>query len=233
MAEATRAHQGTADIAGARSICSAELDALYEISGSLTTSDLVLATYCTGWSVADLLVHIRAGAEELVLGWSEPTDEEPDRDFVSYWRDWPAKAAPTFEDVRTDWAMTSAFSRAEHLLGYFRSRVGAAARAVERAPHGRFRFQGHVMESQDMVAMWAVEFTVHHLDLRAGLPGIPPPGADALALACLTLDRLTGARRHASWSPETYVLKGTGRLPLAPEDASALEECASAFPAFG
>jgi uncharacterized protein (TIGR03083 family) len=233
MAVSTGAHQGMGDLGDPRSICSAELDALCEMSGSFTTTDLVLSTRCTGWSVADLLVHMRAGAEELVLGWSEPADDEPDRDFVSYWRDWPAKAAPTFEDVRTDWAMTSAFSRSEQLLGYFRSRVGAAARAVERAPSGRFRFQGHVIEAQDMVAIWAVEFTVHHLDLTAGLPGIPPPAAGALQLACLTLERLTGARRPGSWSPETYVLKGTGRLPLVPEDSAALEGCAGAFPAFG
>ncbi|HET9059074.1 MAG TPA: maleylpyruvate isomerase N-terminal domain-containing protein [Acidimicrobiales bacterium] len=233
MAAVNGAHQGMGDVGDPRSICSAELEALCQISGSLTTADLVLATHCTGWSVADLLVHIRAGAEELVLGWSEPTDGEPDRDFVTYWRDWPAKAAPTFEDVRTDWAMTSAFSRAEHLLGYFRSRVGAAARAVERAPHGRFRFQGHVMEAQDMAAMWAVEFAVHHLDLMAQIPGLPPPAPGALSLACATLDRLTGAKRPNLWSPETYVLKGTGRLRLTPEDAAALAGCAGAFPAFG
>jgi hypothetical protein len=105
---------------------------------------------------------------------------------------------------------------------------------IRQAPAGRFRFQGHVMEAEDILAMWTVELVVHHLDLIAFLPGRYGPLPATLTLTARTLDGLLGVtRRPPSWDEITYVLKGTGRVPLDDADLEALGERAAAFPAFG
>ena len=104
-----------------------------------------------------------------------------------------------------------------------------------QAPDGDFRLQGHVMAAGDILAMWTVEWVVHQLDLTAYLPGRPlAPTDEALALAVRTLDELAGgAERPMSWDPATYMLKGTGRLPLDDAERAFLGGRAAAFPAFG
>jgi hypothetical protein len=42
-----------------------ELDDLGTIAAGLGDAELVRATACQGWRVADLLVHVRLGAEDL------------------------------------------------------------------------------------------------------------------------------------------------------------------------
>ena len=83
--------------------------------------------------------------------------------------------------------------------------------------------------------MWTVELVVHQLDLTAYLPG-PPPGPlpEALSLTARTLDGLAGAaERPGGWDDATYVLKGTGRVPLDAADREFLGDRAAAFPALG
>ncbi len=117
---------------------------------------------------------------------------------------------------------------------HFTDTARAAAGISRRAPAGRFRIQGHVMQAEDILAMWTVEPVVHQLDLIAQLPGRHGPLPDALALTCLTLDGLLDtAERPPSWDDVTYVLKGTGRVPLDAADREFLGQGAAGFPAFG
>jgi hypothetical protein len=91
------------------------------------------------------------------------------------------------------------------------------------------------MAAPDILAMWTVEWVVHQLDLTGYLPGGHlAPTDEALALAVRTLDELTGgAERPMAWTPETYLLKGTGRLALDDAERAFLGGRAGAFPAFG
>jgi uncharacterized protein (TIGR03083 family) len=220
-----------------RELAGAQIDIVQEVVAGLSDADLTAPTACAGWLAAHLLVHVRIGLAETTGSFAEPAgpDEPADRDYISYWRDWPAAAEPvTFGTVRWHWAMASAYSVASEFRRHFADTARAAAGVSRQAPAGRFRFQGHVMAAEDILAMWTVELVVHHLDLIAFLPGRYGPLPAALTLTARTLDGLLGiTERPPSWDEVTYVLKGTGRMALDDADREALGERAAAFPAFG
>lgn len=220
-----------------RELAASQIDIVRELVAEFSDADLIAPTACTGWLAAHLLVHVRIGLAETTGSFAEPAgpDEPADRDYISYWRDWPAAAEPvTFGSVRWHWAMGSAYSVASEFRRHFTDTARAAAGVSRQAPKGRFRFQGHVMAAEDILAMWTVELVVHHLDLIAYLPGRYDPVPAALTLTARTLDGLfDGAERPPSWDDITYVLKATGRVPLDEADREFLGERAAAFPAFG
>jgi uncharacterized protein (TIGR03083 family) len=219
---------------GIRELTAAQITLVSDVVARLSDADLVVPTGCAGWQVAHLLVHLRLDAAELLAGFADPAYSAPDRDFVSYWRDWPAAAEPvTFGRVRWMWASASAYARGDDLRRHFTDAAAAAAAASRNAPTGRFRFQGHILEADDLLAMWTVEFALHQLDLIAELPGHPGPLPEAVSLVVATLDGLVGSRRPSSWDEVTYALKGTGRVPLDAADTEFLGEQAAAYPAFG
>jgi hypothetical protein len=220
-----------------RELTAEQIDVVSDLVEGLSDGDLVAPTRCTGWLAAHLLVHVRLGLAETTGSFAVPAgpDEPADRDFVSYWRDWPAAAvAVTFGSVRWHWANASAYSVSSEFRRHFTDTARAAAGVSLHAPAGRFRFQEHVMEAEDILAMWTVELVVHQFDLTAYLPGSYGPLPEALALTVCTLDRLLGtAERPPSWDDATYVLKATGRVPLDDADRESLGEWAGAYPAFG
>jgi uncharacterized protein (TIGR03083 family) len=219
-----------------REIAAAQIGVVSDLVAGLSDADLVAPTACAGWLAAHLLVHVRLGLAEATGSFAVPAgpDEHADRDFISYWRDWPATVEPvTFGDVRWHWANASAYSVASEFRRHFTDTARGAAGVSRRAPAGLFRFQDHVMAAEDILAMWTVEFVVHQLDLIACLPGRPGPLPAALALTARTLDGLLGAGQPPSWDGVTYVLKGTGRVSLDAEDRDLLGERAAAYPAFG
>lgn len=221
-----------------REIAAAQVDVLTETAAGLSDSDLVAPTLCAGWLAAHLLMHVRLGLEEHATACAEPArpGETADRDYVSYWTDWPASNAPvTYGAVRFQWATGSAYSNADSLRRHFTESTRAAAGNSRRAPEGLFRFQGHVMDAGDILAMWTVEWVIHQLDLTAHLPGDrPAPLPEAVTLATATLDGLLGAgARPAGWDDVTYILKGTGRIPLTEQERHVLAGHAGRYPAFG
>jgi len=223
----------TADI---RELTAAQAEVMSDLVAGLSDAELVFPTRCAGWLAAHLLVHVRLGLAEATGSFAEPTDEPADRDYVSYWRDWPAPAEPaTFGQVRWHWANASAYDSAGMLRQHFTGTARQAAGVSRHAPAGRFSLQGHVMAAEDILAMWTVELVVHQFDLTAYLPGSrPEPLPAALSLTARTLDGLVGAaERPGGWDDATYVLKGTGRVPLDAADREFLGDRAAAFPAFG
>jgi hypothetical protein len=131
-------------------------------------------------------------------------------------------------------ANAGTYSVASEFRRHFADTARAAAGVSRQAPAGRFRFQGHVMEAEDILAMWATELALHHLDLIAFLPGHPGPLPEALALTARTLDSLVGdGGRPSSWDDVTYALKATGRVPLDPPDREFLGHLAGQYPVFG
>jgi len=210
-----------------------ELALIDQVAAGLSDAELIAATACVGWRAADVVVHLRMSAEAILAGMASPTTAAVDRDAVSYWRDWTPGAPPGFGDVRSTWAMAAAYSQGKWLLAHFHDMCAAAERAARGAPAGRVSFQGHVLAVEDFLAMWTVEFTLHHLDLLVGLPALPAPAPEAIELVAATLDGLLEAQRPASWDTETYVRKGTGREPLDDAERSRLGQLADRYPAFG
>ncbi len=219
-------------------VAAAQVERLAEVVAGLSDADLVAPTRCAGWLAAHLLVHVRLGLAEHAVSFAEAArpEEAADRDYVSYWRDWPPAAEPaTYGQVRFDWATGSAYATGDSLRRHLTDTARQAAGMSRQAPAGDFRFQGHVMATQDILAMWTVEWVVHQLDLTAYLPDARlAPTDEALALAVRTLNELTaGAQRPMSWDAATYVLKGTGRLPLDHAERAFFGDRAGSFPAFG
>jgi uncharacterized protein (TIGR03083 family) len=220
-----------------RELAAEQIDVVSDLVDGLTDGDLVAPTRCTGWLAAHLLIHVRIGLTETTGSFAVPAgpDEPTDRDFVSYWRDWPPAADGVgFGTVRWHWANASAYSVASEFRRHFTDTARAAAGVSLHAPAGRFRFQEHVMEAEDILAMWTVELVVHQLDLTVYLPASYGPLPEALALTVTTLNGLLGtAERPPSWDDTCYVLKATGRIPLDDADREFLSERAGAYPAFG
>jgi uncharacterized protein (TIGR03083 family) len=220
-----------------RELAAEQVSVVSDLVDGLSDADLVVPTRCAGWLAAHLLVHVRLGLAETTGSFAVPAgpDEPADRDFVSYWRDWPAAAEPvTFGTVRWHWANASAYSVASEFRRHFTDTAGSAAGVSLHAPAGRFRFQGHVMEAEHILAMWTVELVVHQFDLTVHLPGRYGPLPEALALTVGTLNGLLGpVARPPGWDDTTYVLKATGRVRLDDSDREFLGEQAMAYPAFG
>ena len=70
-----------------------------------------------------------------------------------------------------------------------------------------------MIETGDFLATWAVELTVHHLDLNRELT-VPDPTTAALALSRSTVEELAGGPLPADLSDVEAVLIGTGRAPV-------------------
>lgn len=217
-----------------RAVLAEELDDLRNIVAGLSDAELVHASGCQGWRVADLLVHLRLGAEDLLHGLAAPCAGPADRDYISCWKDWPARSEVTFSDVRLTWAMAAWYTTAEGLRRHFDDVVDMAASASRAARDGRVRLHGHVQSTEDFLAMWAVEFCLHHLDLLVGVPDRPGPRPGAVELALSTVDGLLGElQRPASWDELTYLRKATGRKPLDDADRDHLGASVSRYPVFG
>jgi Mycothiol maleylpyruvate isomerase N-terminal domain len=221
-----------------RGIAARQVERLAEVVAGLSEADLVAPTLCDGWLAAHLLMHMRLGLAEHATSFAEPAaaGDVVDRDYVSYWRDWPPGNRPaTFAGARFHWANAAAYVTADSLRGHFGDTARQAAGMSRQAPAGNFRLQGHIMAAADILVMWTVEWVVHQLDLTARLPGRRlAPTDESLALAVRTVDELTGSPvRAPTWDEATYILKGTGRLLLDDAERALLGDRAGAFPAFG
>jgi hypothetical protein len=86
-----------------------------------------------------------------------------------------------------------------------------------------------VLTARDLVATFAVEAAVHHLDLVGELDR-PGPRAEPLALVRQTLDGLLGRPVPVAWDDRTWALAGTGRRPLDAAERQAFAADADRLP---
>jgi uncharacterized protein (TIGR03083 family) len=209
---------------------------LTETVQGLADEDFTKPTRCEGMAVGPLLVHLLYDAERALTAFATPSTAEPDRDFVSYWADFPAGSGTDTTFVRT---VASAYQNpSRKLVGHWRELSEAAVRAAAVAltdKHHLVETQGHVLRVGDFVATLVMEATVHHLDLTLELPGAPEPDPEALQVTARTLDGLFGPEAWdvIAWDTTTYVLKATGRLPLDDQDLDMLGDHASRLPLIG
>jgi Mycothiol maleylpyruvate isomerase N-terminal domain len=168
--------------------------------------DLLDPSLCRGWSRLDLVVHVRAGLDEMAATAGAHTDRRPTHDAASYWGSHP--------DDRDDdpvphvmWLRrtASAYHRPKaavrHLTDVTR-RVGDVISHVRDRP---VLFQDKAMTMGDFVATWVVELAVHQMDLD---DGGSPVGA---TLARRTLEAVADADLPPGMSDVDAVLAGLGR----------------------
>jgi uncharacterized protein (TIGR03083 family) len=219
----------------------AQLRDLGELVGSLSDADFKRPTRCPGWSVAELVAHCEGMLIRLVGENAQPVDGEPEIDRVGYYRydpDGPREgedSKKTFSDVirervidevagRSGAELRASLERAteEALKG-----IGAlpADRVIKRSGHPRMTFG-------EFVASRNLEFCVHAMDIAdaVGQPERPNPRS-ALVVTGI-LDGLLSASPPVGlgWDAEAYILAGTGRRALSPEERRQLGSLAEHLP---
>jgi hypothetical protein len=194
-------------------------------------------TGCTGWAVRDLTHHCLGDAQRALVALHTPTDDDPDRDAVTYWQDWapdPEGAAQGRRHTRVGASMYLLWAQLRETYVGTATAVVHAARAAD--PDATVRTQGHVLRVDDLLRTLCVEATIHHLDLVADLSGAHGPTGTGLAEVRRTLDGLLfsalGATVDVGWSDERYALVATGRAQPTEDEARELGPAGRLFPLF-
>ncbi|MFI2205355.1 maleylpyruvate isomerase N-terminal domain-containing protein [Streptomyces sp. NPDC020192] len=212
----------------------AAYEAASTVVADLGDAESWLPSGCTGWAVRDLVFHCLGDAQRALVALHTPASEPVDRDAVTYWQDWAPNTTGAANGRR--WVRVSAtmFLDFGQLRGLYLETLAAAVHAAEATDPARpVATQGHVLTAGDLMTTLAVEATVHHLDMTAGLPLAPGPSSEGLAAVRATLDALLGRPALPAWSDAHYARVGTGRAPLTEAERAALGAAADRFPLFG
>jgi hypothetical protein len=203
------------------------------VAEAVTEESAWLPTGCTGWAIRDLIFHCLSDAQRGLVALHTPADRPPDRDAVTYWRDWQP-GGDSAVDLRLTRIAASVYPRAARLAEIYRETAAAVVHAAAATdPALPVATQGHVLTTGDLLRTLAVEATVHHLDLVVSLPAAPAPTAQALHEVRRTLDGLLGHQAPVDWDDTYYARAGTGRIPLTDADRARLGPDADRFPLFG
>ncbi len=190
-------------------------------------------TGARGWTIRDLTYHCLADAQRGLVALHSPSAEPPDRDAVSYWRDW----APNLEGAAQGRRFTRVGASMFLVWGQLRDLYLETSAAVVDAALGGSASQavvtqGQVLTSDDLLRTLCVEATIHHLDLVLNLPGSEGPSPSGLHEVRRVLDGLVGHEIATGWADERYARVATGRGTLTADEASELGQLSRRFPLF-
>ena len=210
----------------------ATLDGFVAAVGALDDHALLATSRCWGWSVVDVVTHVRLGLEEVavaLLGVGE-AGRAPDRDAASYWRTVPpGNGADEVAGLLAVRRVASATRVPTGALAPLQAVTGALGTAVGRLDDDVLAFQGWVLTTGDFLATWAVELAVHQLDLDRDLD-VAGPAPAGLSLARRTVEALVGTALPVD-DDASAVLLGTGRRPLTTAERRGLGPAAERLPA--
>ncbi|MFI1197879.1 maleylpyruvate isomerase N-terminal domain-containing protein (plasmid) [Streptomyces sp. BHT-5-2] len=196
--------------------------ALRTAVAELPDEDFARPSGCAGWLVRDLVCHLVIDAQDVLITLVTPAAGEPTHNAVTYWN--LSETPPTGDDPLDALIVRLAAAYEEpRLLKFHLDDVGSAAgRAAALAdPELRVGTQDMVLTAGDYLSAYVLEWTLHHLDLIAHLPGAAEPPAECLARSRAMLERIAEATFPASWSDKDVLLVGTGRR--APTDVETAE----------
>ncbi|MBC2868215.1 maleylpyruvate isomerase N-terminal domain-containing protein [Streptomyces mexicanus] len=212
----------------------AAYDALAAVVARLDDEASWQPTDCLGWAVRDLVFHCLADAQRGLVALHTPASGPVTRDAVTYWQDWQPGTVGAAHGRRWARVGASMFLEFSQLQELYLETAAAAVVAAEAADAGRrVTTQGQVLTAGDLMTTLAVEATLHHLDMLAGLPTAPAPSKAGLAAVRDTLDGLLGHPVAADWSDEHYARVATGRVPLTESERTVLGADADRLPLFG
>lgn len=190
--------------------------ALHEAVTELPDEAFALPSGCAGWLVRDLVFHLAIDAQDVLVTLATPTEAEPTRNALTYWE--VSRTPPAGDDPLDALNVRLAAAYEEpRLLKFHLDNVGPAAdrAAAMAAPERRVVTRGEVLTTGDYLLAHAMEWTLHHLDLVAHLPGTAGPPAEGLArsrggaggdrrgrLPRLVLRRRRTADRHRATRPD-------------------------------
>ena len=217
---------------------SRELSALLN---ELTDGEWERPTRCPGWTVKELAAHVEGMMQRLVTYNAQAVDGPAEIDRVGYYGydpDGPREGedpSKTFSEVIRDRVIDEAGSRTgpeirdgvataiDEMLAGLQDIPGD--RVIKRSGHPAIRFD-------EFVASRVLEFGVHTADIgHATLRGerIHP---DAVPVITGILHGLLGSPLPVGmgWDDRTFILSGTGRRKLEPNERFALGPLAAKFP---
>lgn len=197
----------------------------------LTDEEFTRPSGCAGWLVRDLVCHLVIDAQDVLITLVTPTEAEPDRDAVTYWA--VSQTPPTGDDPLDALIVRLAAAYQEPgLLKFHLDDVGSAAgrAAVLADPALRVSTQDMVLTAGDYLSAYVLEWTLHHLDLVAHLPGAARPPVEGLARTREMLEEIAGTKFPASFSDQDALLVGTGRRAPTDAEVAALGELAAKLP---
>lgn len=207
--------------------------ALRAAVAGLPGADFREVSGCRGWLVRDLVCHLVIDAQDVLITLNTPAEPgaATTADELTYWT--VGSEPPTGADpldaltVRLAAAYEDPALLKAHLddVG---SAAGRAAALADPAPHVRTR--GVVLTVGDYLGTYVLEWTLHHLDLIAHLPGAPPPPAETLAHSRKALEGIAGTAFPASFSDTDVLLVGTGRRARDDAERDALGDLAARLP---
>ena len=73
---------------------SATYRAVTDLVAGRTDRDFDRPTRCEGLAVGPLLFHLLLNAQRALMAFASPGDPHADRDFASYWEDFPGRIGP-------------------------------------------------------------------------------------------------------------------------------------------
>ncbi|WP_243794035.1 maleylpyruvate isomerase N-terminal domain-containing protein [Saccharopolyspora gloriosae] len=205
--------------------------ALLAAVADLADADFARPSGCTGWLVRDLVCHLVIDAQDVLITLATPAEAEPTRNELTYWE--VADAPPTGDDPLDALTVRLAAAYQEPwLLKFHLDDVGSAAgRAAGLAdPAFRVGTRDEVLTAGDYLSAYVLEWTLHHLDLIAHLPGAPEPPADCLARSRAMLEEIAGIEFPESFSAREALLIGTGRRAPTEAEVAELGEPAAKLP---
>lgn len=219
----------------------AQVNALVELVQALSEEDFARQTRCPGWSVAELVAHCEGMLHRLAGENARPVDGTPEEDRVGYYRYDPEgpregeDPGRTFSEVIRDRVIDEVNGRSgAELCVSLEGAADRALRGVRDIPAERvIKRSGHPrMTFGEFVASRNLEFGVHTMDIAqaVGKPEeVEPPAA---AIVVDILDGLLGASVPPSvdWDATTYILTGTGRRDLTPDERVKLGPLGGRFP---
>jgi hypothetical protein len=205
--------------------------ALRATIAGLHDEDFALPSGCTGWLVRDLVCHLLIGAQDILVTLVTPAAGGPTRTATSYWE--LDTAVPTGDDpldaliVR----LAAAYREPQLLKLHFDDLGSAAARAAELAdPDQCVAARGEILTTAEYLTAYVLEWTLHHLDLIAQLPGEPEPPAESLAHARGMLEQIAGTTFPRALGDRDALLIGTGRRTPSERERADLGDLADKLP---
>ncbi|GIJ23872.1 maleylpyruvate isomerase N-terminal domain-containing protein [Micromonospora lutea] len=219
-----------------------ECDRLGTVLRTLDRADLDRPTRCTPWTVADLLAHLRTGANRLADMLRDTPPGPAQVDAAGYFG-----AAKFTRQVDADRIESARSEAARHrrdappagpgtvLDADFDRAWRATLSAVDAHPADRVvrTRHGDAMTVTEFLRTRVVEVGVHGLDLAEALdrpPWLTPTAARLIA------DLLTGGRAlpaHLGWDRLTLIRKATGRSPRSRAEQDALDAADVRLLSFG
>lgn len=205
--------------------------ALRAAVADLGDEDFGRASGCRGWLVRDLVCHLVIDAQDVLITLATPAEVAPTRDAVTYWE--VGATPPTGDDPLDALVVRLAAAYQEpRLLTFHLDDVGSAAgrAALLADPALRVGTRDEVLTAADYLSAYVLEWTLHHLDLIAHLPGAAEPPVRCLARSRGMLEQIAGASFPAAWSDRDALLVGTGRRTPSDAERSELGALAGRLP---